>query len=135
MRLLSLGPLLVVSCGAFAGWLVCHRLPSPIGTHEQGLRTEDYRFERKADKAFEVSDASWFLVPWLYGDFDLHMDVELSEGMELDILLRHVEPRPVREQSPAFHGRFSVLRLSSKASAPGWRAREEALFGPHDGGV
>jgi hypothetical protein len=135
MRLTSLASLLLVSCGAVSGWLVCHRLPSVLGSNEQGLRTEDYRFERKADKVFEVSDASWFLVPWLYGDFDLHMDVELAEGMELDILLRQVEPRIVGDKFLPFHGRFSVLRLSSKADAPGWRTREQALFGPHDGGV
>jgi len=135
MRFCSLASLLLVSCGAFSGWLVCHRLPSVFGNNEQGLRTEDYRFERKADKVFEVSDAAWFLVPWLYGDFDLHMDVELAEGMELDILLRQVEPRIVADQFRPFHGRFSVLRLSSKADAPGWRTREQALFGPHDGGV
>ncbi|HZN38042.1 MAG TPA: hypothetical protein VFD82_04520 [Planctomycetota bacterium] len=135
MRLLSIASLFLVSCGAFSGWLVCHRLPSVLGSNEQGLRNEAFPFERKPDKAFEVSDAAWFLVPWLYGDFDLHMDVELSEGMELDILLRQVEPRNVGDQFLQFHGRFSVLRLSSKADAPGWRTREQALFGPHDGGV
>jgi hypothetical protein len=135
MRLYSIASLLLVACGAFSGWIVCHRLPSVLHSNEQGLRTEDYRFERKADKAFEVSDAAWFLVPWRYGDFDLHMDVELGEGMELDILLRQVEPRIVEDRFLPFHGRFSVLRLSSKADAPGWRTREQALFGPHDGGV
>ena len=135
MRFCSIASLFLVSCAAFSGWLVCHRLPSVVSLDEQRLRTEDYRFERKADKAFEVSDAAWFLVPWRYGDFDLHMDVELGEGMELDLLLRQVEPRIVEDQFVPFHGRFSVLRLSSKADAPGWRTREQALFGPHDGGV
>ncbi len=135
MRLPSLALLFVASCGAFAGWLVSALVPPAPRADEPTVRTEDFRLVRKADDAVEVTDAKWFTVPFLFGDFDLHMDIELGEKVDLDVVLRQVEPRIVQNQLRSFHGRFCVLRMSTVKNGPAWLTREQALFDPRAGGV
>src|SRR5436190_6809556 len=133
MRLPSLALSLFVVSGAAAGWLVSDVVPA--GLREQHVVDHAFRLDRKPDNLVKITDASWFFVPWLFGDFDLKMDVELGEGVDLDVLLRQVEPRMTDGQLPPFQGRFSVLRLSTRAAGPGWLSRDETLLGERRGGV
>lgn len=122
-----------VLCGGIAGWLIAGVVPA--GLRQPHLHTQDFRLARKADQPVEVTEARWMFLPFLFGDFDLQMDVELAEGTDLDVLVRQVEPRLVDDHLLPFAGRFAVLRLTTGAEGPGWRTREEALFGPRHGGV
>src|SRR5689334_12705038 len=90
--------------------------------------------EWPGDKALMRSDAGWLEEPRLFADFDLQVDVDLSPGAELDLLVRRVEPRPLGEERLPFQGRFTVLRVGTgKEEGPGWRTREQALFEPGGG--
>lgn len=82
-----------------------------------------------------VTPAHWHPVGFLYADFDLTLDLELTPGAEIDVLLRRVEPRPCRGERLPFHGRFAVLRLHSDGAAAGegLLTRERALFVPGGG--
>jgi len=127
---ISLGILL--ACGAIAGWLLGGVVPH--GLLDQCRRevvTQPFHLSRVVD----VTEGHWFFLPQLWGDFDLQMDLELAEGAEVDVLLRQVEPRFVDEVKLPFTGRFSALRISTEGDGPGWRSREQALFGPKGDGV
>jgi hypothetical protein len=118
-----------VVCGAIAGWLVAGLLPpQPLPDELQPWR-QDYRLERRASDPFLVSDGRWLRVPRLFADFDLHMDLELGPDMDLDLLVRQVEPRLVQGRIAPFQERFVALRLTTGREGPAWRTREEALFG------
>ncbi len=133
MRLPLLALSLFVLGGAAAGWLVSEVVPAAL--REQHHAGRDFVLARKPDRPVEITDASWFFVPSLYADFDLRMDVELGEGVDLDVLLRQVEPRLADGQLPPFQGRFAVLRLSTREPGPGWHHRDEVLLGERRGGV
>lgn len=135
MRPLFLASLFLLACGAFAGFRTADLLPRTPRPDEPSTWTEDYRLARKSGEAFEISDGRWLVVPRLYADFDLQMDVELGEHVDLDVLVRQVEPRFVQGRIDAFHGRFGVLRLTTGDEGPAWRTREEALFGPRGVGA
>ena len=126
---LALG--IFLTCGGIAGVLATDLVPAGLAdlTARQ-LEKKPYVVTRPSDNLVEVSEDKWFLVPILYGDFDLQMDIEVSDGTELDVLLRQVEPRIVAGQLLPFAGRFSVLRLSTDGDDVGWRTRDEALLGP-----
>ena len=131
---LALGTFLI--CGGIAGVLATGLVPAGlVDLTERQLEKKPYIVTRPSDNLVEVSEDKWFLVPILYGDFDLQMDIEVSEGTELDVLLRQVEPRIVADQLLPFAGRFSVLRLSTDGDDVGWRTRDEALLGPSGNGV
>lgn len=131
---LALG--IFLTCGGIAGVLATDLVPAGLAdlTARQ-LEKKPYVVTRPSDNLVEVSEDKWFLVPILYGDFDLQMDIEVSDGTELDVLLRQVEPRIVAGQLLPFAGRFSVLRLSTDGDDVGWRTRDEALLGPSGNGV
>lgn len=135
MRPSLLASLFLLLCGAVAGWSVWLLVPAEFRAGIPGLHQQDYRLVRTEATAMEVTDAKWLSVPWLYADFDLTMDIELGEHTGVDLLLRQVEPRIVGQQLVPFHGRFSVLRLSTERAGPAWRTRDEALFEPRAGGV
>ncbi len=122
-----------VLCCAVTGWLVGGAVPA--GVRDLQLHGQDFRLAPKADKPVEVTEARWLFLPFLFGDFDLQMDVELAAGTDLDVLVRQVEPRLVQDQLLPFTGRFAVLRLTSGKEGPGWKTRDEALLGPRQGGV
>lgn len=106
----------------------------PNGLVEQCRRevvTQPFHLSRVVD----VTEGHWFFLPQLWGDFDLQMDLELGKGAEVDVLLRQVEPRLIDELQLPFAGRFSALRISTEGDGPGWRTRDEALFGEPGGGV
>lgn len=127
---------LFLACGAIAGALVAELVPAGlVELTEREVQHKDFLLTRAGDNLVEITDSQWFFLPFLWGDFDLQMDLELSEGAEIDVLLRQVEPRFVDEVIEPFAGRYSVLRLSSEGDAPGWRTRDEALFGPPGNGV
>lgn len=131
---LALGIFLI--CGGVAGVLATGLVPAGlVDLTARQLEKKPYVVTRPSDNLVEVSEDKWFLVPILYGDFDLQMDIEVSEGAELDVLLRQVEPRIVADQLLPFAGRFSVLRLSTDGDDVGWRTRDEALLGPSGSGV
>lgn len=125
----------LVLCGAFAGQRVAATLPPEPRPDEPNLETADYRLERKADDAIEITPDKWLLVPRLYADFDLQMDVELAADADLDLLVRQVEPRHVQGRIVPFHGRFTALRLTTGAEGAPWRTREELLFGERHHGA
>lgn len=129
MRSFLLLSLFLVGCGAAAGWLVGGLLPPAPRDDELQTWTGDYRLERSTGDAFVVSDGRWLRVLRVMPDFDLHMDVELGADMDLDLLVRHVEPRPVQGKKPEFTERFVALRLTTGREGPAWRTREQALFG------
>lgn len=135
MRPSQFASLFVVLCGVFVGWLVWQLVPHELQNGIPDLHKQDYRLERTAATSFEITEAKWLAVPWLYADFDLHMDVELGEHMDLDVLLRQVEPRRLGSEVIPFHGRFSVLRLSTNRKGEPWRSRDQALFEPRAGGA
>jgi hypothetical protein len=60
--------------------------------------------------------------------------VELAAGATFDLVLRRVEPYPVGSVKLPFHGRFTVLRMSTTADGPAWLSPAEALL-PSPGGV
>src|SRR5262245_54478382 len=125
MRPLLLASIFVVLCGAFSGQRTAQLLPATPRFDEASIWLDDYRLIAKPGEAFEVADGKWLIVPRLFPDFDLQMDVELGENVDLDVLLRQVEPRPVQRQQPQFHGRFSVLRLTTRDEGPAWLSREQ----------
>lgn len=126
---------MVLLCGGLAGWLVSGIVPPQPKPDQQQLYLDDYRFEPRAEGAMAVNEARPLPIPRLLGDFDLQIDLELGEHTDVDLLLRQVEPRYLQDRFDQFQGRFTVLRLSSSASGPAWRTREQALFGPRDGGA
>lgn len=124
---------LFVLLGALTGWFASSLVPAALrGPFQQ---EPDFHLSRPADNPCEITEAKWFFLPYLFGDFDLQFDVELAEGAELEVLLRQVEPRRDGEVLLPFHGRFASLRISTVRDAPGFRTREQALLGPRDGGV
>lgn len=112
-------------CGAFAGWLVGGA--TPAGARDVELHEQPWRLGRKVDDPLEVAPGRWTLLPYLFGDFDLQMDVELAADTHLDLLVRQVEPRFVDKVCEPFAGRWSTLRLSTDGDGQAWRARDEAL--------
>lgn len=123
-------------CCAVTGSMVAGLVPTGLIEHcERQIDKKKFVLARTADNLVEVTDARWMFLPITFGDFDLQMDIELSEGAELDLLLRQVEPRWVAEELLPFAGRFSVLRLSTTGDGVGWRTRDEALLGPKYNGV
>ena len=124
-----------VSC-AFAGSLVAGLVPEGlVESCEREVLQKKWQTSRAQDDLIEVTEARWMFLPFLLGDFDLQMDLEVSEGAEIDLLLRQVEPRRIDEELLPFAGRFSVLRLSTQGDGEGWRTREQALLGPPHNGV
>jgi len=129
MRSLLLLSLFFVVCGGGAGWLVGGLLPPQPASDDLQVWTSDYRLERSADDPFVVHDGKWLRVLRLIPDFDLTMDVELGADMDLDLLVRHVEPRYLLGRLEPFTERFVALRLTTGRDGPAWRTREQALFG------
>ena len=135
-RTTSLAISFFLACGAIAGALAVGLVPAGlVDLSARELQRKPFVLTRPSDNLVEVTEAKWFLLPMLFGDFDLQMDVEVSEGVELDMLLRQVEPRLHDDQLLPFAGRFSVLRLSTDGDGVGWRTRDEALLGPKGNGV
>lgn len=122
-----------VLCGALTGWLVAGLVP--VGLRTMELHAGDFKLARAADNPVEITDARWCLLPFLFADFDLQMDVELGEGVDLDVLVRQVEPRLVDRQLLPFQGRFAVLRMTTLQDGPPWRSRDEALQAGRGHGV
>ena len=111
-----------LACGAIAGALAAGLVPAGLTElASRQLEKNQFRLTRPSDNLVEVTEGKWFLLPFLFGDFDLQMDVEVSEGTELDLLLRQVEPRLVDGHMTPFAGRFSVLRLSTEGDGEQWR--------------
>lgn len=108
-------------------------VPGPL--RAPALHDADFQVTRTANQPLELTDGKWTLVPLRFPDFDLSMQVELGEGVDLDLLVRQVEPRMEGEEMLPFAGRFSVLRVSTVGDGPGWRTRDEAVLGPRGGGV
>lgn len=132
----SLARTLFLACGAIAGVLATGLVPAGLSDlSERQLEKGGFSLTRPSDDLVEVTEGKWFLLPFLFGDFDLQMDVEVSEGVELDLLLRQVEPRLVDGHILPFAGRFSVLRLSTEGDGVGWRTRDQALLGAKGNGV
>ena len=119
--------------GAAVGWLVAGVVPA--GLREPLPVVREIRLTRPVENPLTVRDAQWLFEPRLFGDFELRMEVELGEGVDLDVLVRQVEPRVVGPTLLPFQGRFAVLRLSANGDGPGWRTRDAALLGPRGGGV
>ncbi|MFT4511870.1 MAG: hypothetical protein ACI89X_000977 [Planctomycetota bacterium] len=127
---------LFLVCGAIAGALAAGLVPAGLGDlSARQLAKKPFNLLRSIDDLVEVTEGKWFFEPVMFGDFDLQMDVEVSEGVELDLLLRQVEPRLVDGRLLPFAGRFSVLRLSTEGDGVGWRTRDQALLGPKGNGV
>lgn len=135
MRSLLLLCLFFAGCGGAAGWLVGGLLPPTPAADDLQTWTADYRLERKQGDPFVVSDGKWLRVLRLVPDFDLHMDVELGADMDLDLLVRQVEPRLLHGQIVPFSERFVALRLTTGKDGPAWRTREQALFGERGTGA
>lgn len=126
MRWLPFSWLFVVLVGGVAGWSL-----GGLGSSWQdaGLHEQPYRLLRSDADPYLLTPAKWLLEPHRYGDFDLHMTLELGEKAAVDVLLRQVEPRIVRDELRPFHGRFCVLRMSTAGAGPAWLSRDAALFG------
>lgn len=133
MRLSTLALVWCLFCGALTGAFVAGLVPN--GLRHEALETEDFVLARQKGQEKRVTPSQWWLEPRRYGDFDMWMDVELGENVDLDVLLRQVEPRYVGTEILPFHGRFSVLRVSSRSRGPAWVTRDQALLEPHGGGV
>lgn len=133
MRLSTLALVWCLFCGALTGAFVSGLVPN--GLRHEALETEDFVLARQKGQEKRITPSQWWLEPRRYGDFDLWMDVELGENVDLDVLLRQVEPRFVGTAMLPFHGRFSVLRVSSRSRGPAWVTRDQALLDPHGGGV
>lgn len=127
--------LVLVVAGAWAG-LVTSAIGRPDpGDDERLLWQRPFQLARKATDPFRVTPMRWLEVPWLFGDFDLTAELELGPATQLAILLRRVEPRPVGNRRALFHGRFSVLNLSTERAGPPWQGRDDAVLRPAAGGV
>ncbi|MBL8749303.1 MAG: hypothetical protein JNK78_09085 [Planctomycetes bacterium] len=135
MRPSYLASAFLLLCGVFAGWRTASLLPKSPLPDEPAIWTDDYRLIRKPENAFELGDGRWFVVPRLFRDFDLQMDLELGENVDVDLLVRQVEPRLVQKEIRAFPGRFVSLRLTTGKEGQAWRTRDEALFGPRGEGA
>ena len=133
MRLSTLALVWCLFCGALTGAFTAGLVPS--GLRGEPLETEDFVLARTKGQEKRITPTQWWLEPRRYGDFDLWMDVELGENVDLDVLLRQVEPRILGAEWLPFHGRFSVLRVSSRTRGPAWVTRDQALLEPHGGGV
>jgi len=133
MGLRSAAAAFFVVVAAITGGVVHSIVPGPL--REPALHDADFQVTRTADQPLELTDGKWTLVPLRFPDFDLRMQVELGEGVDLDVLVRQVEPRLEGEEMLPFTGRFSVLRISTVGDGPGWRTRDEAVLGPRGGGV
>lgn len=121
-------------CGGLAGFRASASLPNAPGETDLHLFEQpDWAVTRDALHPIEVTPAKWQPFLELVGDFDLQCTVELAADTDFDLILRRVEPRPVRGERLPFNGRFVVLRLSTRADGPAWRTREQALFGPKGG--
>jgi hypothetical protein len=125
--------LFLLACCVFGGLRVAALVPAELAGLE--LHHEEFRLTRPQGETLEVTPARWFLLPFQFGDFDLRMDLDLAPGVEVDVLLRLVEPRRFGQELLPFQGRFTTLRLSTEGDGPGWRTREQALFGPRGNGV
>jgi len=135
-RTICLARSLFLACGVIAGVLVTSLVPDGLeGLSSRQLEKNPFLLSRPSDDLVEVTEGQWFLLPFLFGDFDLQMDIEVSEGAEVDLLLRQVEPRLVGGRLLPFTGRFSVLRLSTDGDGVGWRTRDQALLGPKGNGI
>ena len=134
MRRSDIAAFVILSCAGFlAGHLAMEcRRPDPR-PGEVGIHVEPFRMTRSAGEPFLVTESSWLELPMLREDFDLMADVELSEGAELDFVLRRVEPRPLQGVSLPAHGRFVALRLSTKQDGEPWRLPTAALLGEPGG--
>lgn len=125
-----------LAAGMLAGVMATFLVPEGLAElPTRQLEKNPFVLTRPSDDLVEVTEGKWFLLPFLFGDFDLQLDVEVSEGVELDLLLRQVEPRLVDGHMLPFAGRFSVLRLSTDGDGVGWRTRDEALLGEKGNGV
>jgi hypothetical protein len=133
MRLSTMAVLWCLLCGALAGWFVAGVVPEAL--RQPYLDPHDFHLARSKDDVKRITPSLWWFEPRRYGDFDLLMDIELGENVDLDVVLRQVEPWFVDEQLPAFQGRFGVLRISSRQRGPGWHTREQALRTPDSGGI
>lgn len=123
---------ILLLCGATAGWSLARVTPKGlVQLCEQEVVAQPFHLSQSK----EVTEDRWFFLPQLWGDFDLQMDLELSEGAEVDVLLRQVQPRFLDEVQLPFAGRFATLRISAEGDGGGWRSREQALFGPRGDGV
>jgi hypothetical protein len=124
--------------GASGGLAV---LLAPGEVLQPELETREFFLTREASDPLRVEESKPLQLLQAYADFDLFATVELHEDSELDFVLRRVEPRiqerPVTvagaarstvEEIVPFHGRFTVLRLSTRAEGPPYRTREDALF-------
>ncbi|MCC6672751.1 MAG: hypothetical protein IT458_16925 [Planctomycetes bacterium] len=107
--------LLAASSGAGAWFLAVAPVdPLPPRHGEDLLR-------RDADHVVTITEARPLQLHYVFGAVRWTLTVELPANGELDVVFR-------RNQPPAGHGRFALLRLSSVAEGPPWRTREEALF-------
>jgi len=133
--LLSVGSLFVLLCGLALGWLIGGIVPEPIRNGDLEFRRTPYAGTWE-DEPFVIDPTRRFEVPWQFADFDLHMDVELGEGVTFDLLMRRVEPRMIGSQLDyrQFHGRFVALRLTADRSGDPWFTRERLLLGDPDAG-
>lgn len=120
---------------ALAGFRTMGALPSEPRSGELGLSTAPFVVNRAPGEEVRVAPDQWLRIVGLYGDFDLQCEVELGEDADLDLVLRHVEPRIRNGERLPFTSRFGVLRLSTRAAGAPWRTREEALFGADAGGM
>ena len=120
---------------ALAGFRTMAALPPEPRSGELDLSTAPFVVNRKPGEEVRVAPEQWLRIVGLYGDFDLQCEVELGEGADLDLVLRHVEPRIRDGERLPFTSRFGVLRLSTRAAGAPWRTREEALFGVESGGM
>lgn len=126
------GWLVVISCGIVAGDRVVAVLPAAL--HEQvagELHRSPFVLDRPTGEELVIKPDRWSFVPLLFGDFDLQMEVEVGKHVDLDVLLRRVDPRRLGDMQPRFTGRFSVLRLSGDGAGDdtGREQKDEAGSG------
>lgn len=86
----------------------------PLQSHPFVLATSE-------GKPLEITAAAPLILPYDFGDCDVLATVEVPADGELDVVFRRVEPAGA-------HGRFGVLRLSSRMEGPPFLTRETALF-------
>lgn len=132
--------------GALWGLVYSRTLAGPtVRMIEQNEYRQRFELNRSPEDRLEVTESRWLFLPFVFGDFDLQMDVELGEGVDLDVLLRRAEPRTVDGVRQQFAGRFTTLRLSAIGERPrelapaagtrGWLSRDVAVQHPRGGGV
>ncbi len=137
--------LLVLLLAALGGALAAALASAGAGQPPR-LFDRDFVWQRDDGSDLRITEDRALPLPYLFGDYDLDATVELHESSELDLLFRKVEPRiqrisassgsaEVTEEFVQFHGRFHLLRLSTKERGPAYRSRDEALFGDAAGGV